>query len=432
MIYHSPLPQLARRIRLGGTPGVIAGLLFGAALTAGLHHVYLFVLQGRTVSSQFWTKNSSNVLSALVQWLCTASVSVSLTQLIRRLIRRRLFTILQSNHFFAFALVSILAPNSLEVGSASPQNTTISVPTVYFSETNLSEVQCDPYPSAAWQKVLGQALQSDTLLSWNAPAGTTYLVANMSMVWRTTYDANGNTTIAGARCSLYNTTQQSVVSFVNNTGNISPSIISYNNFIEHESFSRPSCGSLQDGDYPQYLAYWTTYASMRNWLYDQLDGTIVRTTTGLSITGTNLLASSNLFSLNETAGTFTPNSENVVNALEQIVLNATVALISSMGHTTTVNPSVAEDKLVWVYHVQRLWIVNSGMWCHRIGMQNGEDSDLTFWDIGRATRNSELDAVVEGEKRGNTGVQNTVQEMDLEANTSGVFILARPRRKGSN
>ncbi|SJL15170.1 uncharacterized protein ARMOST_18656 [Armillaria ostoyae] len=194
MIYHSPLPQLARRIRLGGTPGVIAGLLFGAAPC-------LPIRPPRTHRVQP-ILDQELLQCALVQWLCTASLSVSLTQLIRWLICRRLFTILQLNHFFglsnpfrilrpascrrvrnaipaiiiaallqAFALVSILAPNSLEVGSASPQNTTISVPTVYFSETNLSEVQCDPYPSAAWQKVLGQALQSDTLLSWNAPAG---------------------------------------------------------------------------------------------------------------------------------------------------------------------------------------------------------------------------------------------------------------------
>ncbi len=72
----------AQRIRLGGTPGVIAGLLFGAALTAVLHHVYLFILRGRTVSNQFWIKNSSNALSTLVQWLCMGSVSVSLTQLV--------------------------------------------------------------------------------------------------------------------------------------------------------------------------------------------------------------------------------------------------------------------------------------------------------------------------------------------------------------
>ncbi len=75
-------PSTARRLRLGGTPGVVAGLLFGAALTAVLHHVYLFVLRGRTVSDQFWIKNSSNALSMLVQWLCMGSVSVSLTQLV--------------------------------------------------------------------------------------------------------------------------------------------------------------------------------------------------------------------------------------------------------------------------------------------------------------------------------------------------------------
>ncbi|PBK95112.1 hypothetical protein ARMGADRAFT_1077879 [Armillaria gallica] len=41
----------AQQIQLGGTPGVIASLLFDAALTAVLHHVYLFILQGCTMSS---------------------------------------------------------------------------------------------------------------------------------------------------------------------------------------------------------------------------------------------------------------------------------------------------------------------------------------------------------------------------------------------
>ncbi len=80
-ISESPLSP-AQRIRLGGTPAVIAGLLLGAALIAVLHHVYLFILRGRTVSSQFWIKNSSNALSTLVQWLSMGSVSVSLTQLV--------------------------------------------------------------------------------------------------------------------------------------------------------------------------------------------------------------------------------------------------------------------------------------------------------------------------------------------------------------
>ncbi|KAK0505467.1 hypothetical protein EDD18DRAFT_338483 [Armillaria luteobubalina] len=76
-------PVRARRIRSGGTARVIGRLLFGAALS-GLHHIYLSVLQGRTVSGQFWIKNSSNVLSTVVQWVFTASISVSLRQLIRR------------------------------------------------------------------------------------------------------------------------------------------------------------------------------------------------------------------------------------------------------------------------------------------------------------------------------------------------------------
>ncbi|KAK0437410.1 hypothetical protein EV421DRAFT_1975540 [Armillaria borealis] len=192
----------AQRMRLGGTPALVAGLSLGAALTAVLHHIFLFILRGHTVSAQFWIKNSSNALSTLVQWLCTASVSVSLTQLIWWLIRRRSFTILQLNDLFglpspfqilrlasserlrnvipvltmatilqAFALVSILAPNSLEVGPALSKNTTISVPTVIVSKSNLSETYCDYYPSPAWEKVLGHALQSDTLIGWNAPVG---------------------------------------------------------------------------------------------------------------------------------------------------------------------------------------------------------------------------------------------------------------------
>ncbi|KAK0207467.1 hypothetical protein IW262DRAFT_1469412 [Armillaria fumosa] len=506
----------ARRIRLGGTLGVIVGLQFDAALTAGLHHEYLSVLQGRTVSGHFWVKSSSNVLSAVVQWLCMASISVSLMQLIRRLIRWRGFTILQLNHFFGlssrlrilrlassrrvsnaipaiiivtfaqvFALVSILAPNYLEIGLASPQNTIISVPTVYFDKTILGEAQCDPYPSAAWQKVLGQALQSDTLLGWNAPAGcrsacnytiqyaapalrcteldmdeviamvpsdddlttvynstynidrATYLVADISMAWRTDYDANGKPSIAGARCSLYNTTQQAVVSFVNNTGNISPSILSYNSFIEDKSLPRPGCGTLQDSSYPEDLEYWSAYALVRNWLYDQFDGMIVRRTTGSSITVTNLLASTNLFSLNETAGTFTPNSENVVDTLEHILVNATVALITSLGQTTMVNASLVHDQLVWVYHGQRLWVIYStalavtgicGAFALACILKDGEDRNSTFHDYICATRNSELDAVAEGRRSEEAG---EVQERDMEANTSGAFILARSRRKGS-
>ncbi len=178
-----------------------------------------------------------------------------------------------------FALVSILAPNSLEVSSASPRNTNISVPTALFNKpVNKPGLvfECLWILSEDLQKVLGLALHSDTLVGWNAPAecgtacnytiqysapalrctelaidevhtmlpvsqetgdGTVYnatkpvgelVLEPLSIAWRT-YDTNGKSTVAGTRCLLYNTTQQSVVSFVNNTGTIFSSIISYNN-----------------------------------------------------------------------------------------------------------------------------------------------------------------------------------------------------------
>ncbi|KAK0462303.1 uncharacterized protein EV420DRAFT_1761573 [Desarmillaria tabescens] len=508
-------PSTAPRIRLGGTPAIVIGILFCATVIAALHHVYLSILRGRKVSGQFWIKNSSNALSTSVQWLCTASIMVSLTQLIWWFIRRRPFTVLQLNHLFglpglsqilylassrrlwniipviamatllqALALVSILAPNSLEVGSASPKITTISVPTVFFSKSNISETHCDYYPSPAWEKVLDRALQSNTLIGWNAPVGcgtecnctvqynapalkctdlstdevnamlwqnphfpaTVYNAtsnltnpstgANMSMAWRT-YNSNGESTTAGARCSLYNTTQQSVVSFVNNTGIISPSIISYNaKYHFEQSFS---CGAVHGRNplYPQLAAFLTIVG----WLYNQLNGSILyslpNSTVHDWISSTNLMTS-NLFSINETARTFTPNIENVTGALEQILVNVTVALITYMGHTAVVNASVAQDQLIWVYHSQRLWIIYGTALiltavCGVVGLvcmlKDGEDRDLTFWDIVRATRNSELDAVVEAENGAHTGkdtmLQYAVQGKDSDANTSGVFVLAR-------
>ncbi|KAK0505466.1 hypothetical protein EDD18DRAFT_1326541 [Armillaria luteobubalina] len=476
-----PLPT-AQLIRLGGTPGVIAGLLFGAALTAVLHHIYLFILRGHTVSGQFWIKNSSNVLSTLVQWLCRGSISIWW------LLRRRPFTIRQLNHFFglhdplrilrlasskrlwsvipviaiaiilqAFELVSILAPNSLEIGTAPPTYTNLTVPTVSFSKTNLSGSQCDDdKPYAAWQKVLGRALLSDKLLAWDAPVGcgtacnytilyaapalrcttlgmdavdrlvpstipyavvynATHTGTNMTLAWRM-YGDNGQSTATGAHCSLYNTTQKSDVSFVNNNATISPSIISYD-YAKYYSASVSNftgCITLEDGDVSFEDSH--NYAYIVTWLYEQLNGTLLRIPRNDSvpaftwIPGTNFnLISNNLFSLNETAGTFNPNSDDVISALEQILVNATVALIASLRHNTRVDASVAQDQLVWVYDVGRLWIIYSTALavtaaCGAVGLacilKNGEDSDLTFWDIVRATRNSELDVVVEGEKSG--------------------------------
>ncbi|PBK64987.1 hypothetical protein ARMSODRAFT_978674 [Armillaria solidipes] len=386
----------------------------------------------------------------------------------------------------AFVLVSILAPNSLEVGPALPKDTSISVPTVIFSKSNLSETHCDYYPSPAWERVLGHALQSDTLIGWNVPVGhgfeCNYMVqylapglqctelgmdevntmlwqnihfpatvydatynltdpstgANLSMVWHM-YHADGKSTAAGACCLLYNTTQQSVVSFVNNTRIISPSIISYNAKYHFEpSFA---CGAVHGRNplYPELASFLTIVA----WLYNQLNRSILYSLPNSTVqnwfSGTKLMTSTSLFLINQTVRTFTPNSENVSRALEQILVNVMVAMITSMGHTTMVNASMAQDELIWVYHVQRLWIIYATALavtavCGAVRLacilKNGEDSNLTFWDIVWATRNSELD-VVEREKLGDavkeTMLQYAVQGRDSDMNTSGVFALTRSR-----
>ncbi|PBK65011.1 hypothetical protein ARMSODRAFT_1022714 [Armillaria solidipes] len=516
-------------IRLGITPAMIVGLLFGATFTAVLHHIYLFILRGRAVSSQFWIKNSYNALSTLVQWLCAGSVSVSLPQLIWWIIRRRPFTIRQLNHLFglpspfqilhlassktlwnvipvitmavilqAFTLVSIFAPNSLEIGAASPQNTTLSVPTIFFSKSNFSKLQWNPILSAGARRVLDHALQSETLNGWNAPVGCgiecSYTIqytapalrctelsldevdallpdsqslptiynstdslsnptagANMSMAWRT-YEADGRSKTSGAHCSLYNTTQQSVVLFVNNTRVISPAIISYDNLTKFSSnlFTSTHLPIGGNNTLVSDFSPLLTYVAIVSWLYGSLAGSIQYSPKALlahlSSGDKELLSNNLLFSLNETAGTFTPNSENVLGALEQILVNTTVAMITSMGHTTLVNASVVQDQLVWVYHGQRLWIIYATALaltatCGGIALvcmlKNGGESDLTFWDIVRATRSSDLDAVVEGERLGDAGKDTMLQYeavkgMDTDRNASGVFVLARPRHEGSS
>ncbi len=267
----------------------------------------------------------------------------------------------------------------------------------------------------------------------------------ISIAWHT-YDTNGKSTVAGTRCSFYNTTQQSVVSFVNNTGMIFPSIISYDNPVNIVVIDCPE--PVEGTSVSLYI-----YVAVGQWLFGQLFGALKRQTEGSY--GSDILyhpnddslfnlATNNLFSLNETAGTFIPNSGNVSSALEQILVNLTVALITYWGQTTMIDASVVQDQLVWVYHIQRLWIIYMTALavtaaCGAVGfaciLKNGEDRALTFWDIVRATRNSELDAVVDGGEHGDMGkatmLQYAVEGRDLEANTSGVFILARPHHKGS-
>ncbi|KAK0431400.1 hypothetical protein EV421DRAFT_2024556 [Armillaria borealis] len=450
-------------IRLGITAAMIVGLLFGATFTAVLH---LFILRGRAVSSQFWIKNSSNALSTLVQWLCAG-------------------------------------------------------------KSNFSELQWNPILSARARRVLDHALQSETLNGWNAPVGCgiecSYTIQYTAPVLRCTElsldEVNALLPDSQSLPTIYNST---------------------------DSLSNPTAGSIQYSP-KALLAH-------------------------LSSGDKELLSNNLLFSLNETAGTFTPNSENVLGALEQILVkgqensafdtcwcdksafgafdafkselnqltydrfdvprpylllvtqsmqiavklpfwsqdsaqflqlvprrncngtvvfteefqlehqwiqlnrdstmtrksimasidimlrrnlihkfyvplvNTTVAMITSMGHTTLVNASVVQDQLVWVYHGQRLWIIYAtalGLTatCGGIALvcmlKNGGESDLTFWDIVRATRSSDLDTVVEGERLGDAGKDTMLQYeavkgMDADRNASGVFVLARPRHEGSS
>ncbi len=121
-------------------------------------------------------------------------------------------------------------------------------------------------------------------------------------------------------------------------------------------------------------------------------------------------------------------------------------MITSMGHTTLVNASVVQDKLIWVYHGQRLWIIYATALaltatCGGFGLvcmlKNGGESNLTFWDIVRATRSSDLDAVVKEKKLGDARKDamlqyDAVKGMDADRYASGVFVLATPRHKRSS
>ncbi|KAK0193425.1 hypothetical protein F5146DRAFT_1134096 [Armillaria mellea] len=189
----------------------IAGLIVGAVFVSVVHHSFLVFLQGRRVEEQFWMKNSSNALSIVVQSLCAASVSMSLTQLIWWFLRRRPFTVSQLNQLFSlpgqlptlflvlskrpwrilpiifisalipvYTLVSILAPNSLAVGPASPKTQIISVPTIFFNRDALEQGWAYPLPgdsgcpydvTTSFERVLERSLRFDELVGWSAPLG---------------------------------------------------------------------------------------------------------------------------------------------------------------------------------------------------------------------------------------------------------------------
>lgn len=300
-----------------------------------VHHFFLVFLRGPVVQQQLWMKNTSNALSTLVQGLCVASLSVSLTQLVSIFssfalrhylpflqiwwfLRRRSFTVRELNHLFslpgpfsairltmtkrlwsilpiivmalivqAYALVSILAPNALEIGAAPPKMETITVPTLYFGRN--PEIHGWAFPgipnpcsytiTSPFARILGSSLRSDALIRWNAPPGcengcsytieygapalrcsdidsediiysghlssghnmssavllsndsapaqavynATAYGSNITVAWQS-YNVEGDSVVKGLFCS---TTQQSIVSFFNNTGVIIPRIVSY-------------------------------------------------------------------------------------------------------------------------------------------------------------------------------------------------------------
>ncbi|PBK74226.1 hypothetical protein ARMSODRAFT_971477 [Armillaria solidipes] len=353
-------------------------------------------------------------------------------------------------------MATVVAANSLEVGTASIQSELISIPTIVFNtdppEHSWGYVpadSCDYALSSGWERTLGQSLQSDELIGWKAPlrCGTpapalrcfdlgpdeifdndesvyplslaprhplvilrtttpvrgvynaTYSLdfrtADIAMAWRT-YNASNESAASG----------QSTVSFVNNTGIISPRILSYNDPYASFDIPTPKCnesGPIRNSS-SSVEAYHISYFAIANWLFKQLSGSIDYVHVGPQGWDTKTeVMMTDLFSLNDTARTFSENTVNIKGALERMLVNATVALISLAGDTTTVDAAVARDLFVWVYDAHRLWITYSitalGMTfvCGVLGlvciMRNGEAGDVSFSDIAKATRNTELDDV---------------------------------------
>ncbi|KAK0209695.1 hypothetical protein IW262DRAFT_1528555 [Armillaria fumosa] len=546
-------PKPRKAARVGNTPLIIISLVIAAAATATLHHIYLSFLRGREVRQQFWIKNSSNALSTSIQWLCAASVSQSLTQIIWVFIRRRNLTVIQINHLFGlpgpfsiigltvskqafkiipiiitalsvqgFTLVSILAPNSLEIGSALPINDTLHVPTILFNESSQGTgwnpefgayLNCAVKTSTVWKRILGWSFQSDELITWKPPEGCqngcnytieypapalhcsdisqdeilgnandtyassdppqpiaqlpyallaeqvyaansylNYSEASIAMAWRTqgdalSNDAFSNKTVGGARCSLYNTTQRAVVSFLNSTATIQPNIISYNEAFEDFSIGERGCDMISSDNVNTTLpAYYANYYAIADWLFQQLDGSIIFYAEGI-LAGPNVstnIATSDIFYLNEFTGEFSPRTPDIRRDLEQLLVNLTVALIASSMNTTEVSASVEQNKLVWEYDAHRLWIIYGialaltavsgtiGLACI---LKDGDTENLSFMDILRVTRNPELDELY-GEDMDNTTQAQSVLQYNVPKaygpNIFGIFRLAQRHVVESN
>ncbi|PBK61410.1 hypothetical protein ARMSODRAFT_1064875 [Armillaria solidipes] len=499
-----------------------------AELLASPHSGHGCRVEGRF--SQFWMKNISNALSIVVQTLCVASISVSLTQLIWWFLRRQPFTVAELDQLFSlpgrlptlrlvlsksswrilpiifistlipvYTLVSILAPNALEVGPASPKTQTLTVPTIFYGRDPLEQGWAYPQIPAIcfyqltsnFERILGSSMRLDKLVGWNAPLGcesgcnytleysgpalrcssmdtegilynnasspsrplsllwisenqegvynaTTEVVnsdADIAVSWRK-YSIGGELIFGSVICSLFNTTQRSTVSFFNNTGVISPSIISYNERFDGRFTDQiySECSERQTSGMTPMHSYYVSYSTIMTWVINQLQGTISFSDyNGWQWSIDSDIMSTGIFVINETVATFSPRDDDVKTALEQILVNATIALISSGTETTEVNATVMQDYLVWVYDARKLWMTYTialvlTFVCGAVGLacivKNGEVRDLAFLEIVRATRNVELDGVFGENDTGNTAVLQYMVERKDEQNLRG-FVLVK-------
>ncbi|KAK0445059.1 uncharacterized protein EV420DRAFT_1573231 [Desarmillaria tabescens] len=124
-------------------------------------------------------------------------------------------------------------------------------------------------------------------------------------------------------------------------------------------------------------------------------------------------------------------------SLERILVNARA------GKRTTVNATIMQNQLVWVYNARRLWgtyatALALALICGAVGlvcMLNNDDiRDLAFSDIVRATRNAELDSIFGGEigadARNKVVLQYNTQKGD--GTVSGGFVVLKSCKERSS
>ncbi|KAK0492947.1 hypothetical protein EDD18DRAFT_1108551 [Armillaria luteobubalina] len=95
------------------------------------------------------------------------------------------------------------------------------------------------------------------------------------------------------------------------------------------------------------------------WLFQQLGGSIVffhEGVLGMSNVSAGIVTS-NLFTLNEYTGLFSSTTGDIKGGLEQILVDFTVAMITSGTEKTAVHASVSQNQLVWEYDAQNLWAI---------------------------------------------------------------------------